>query len=104
MDKAPPKVGLRNLCLIPIPLHHLTADLDIQCPEMPGDLDRLGGADRMALDVLIGVGNPVTREKLPRALAGRSPCAIVQYDVGHDSSPVAATGASPVALERATIG
>ncbi|HZY31943.1 MAG TPA: hypothetical protein VFF86_09925 [Candidatus Methylomirabilis sp.] len=104
MDKAPPKIGLRNLCLIPIPPHHLTADLDVQRQETPGDLDRLGGADRAALDVMIGVGNPVTREKLPRALAGRSPCAIVQYDVGHDSPPVAATGASSVALERATVG
>ena len=93
MDKSTPQVGLRNLCWIPIPLHDFTAYLDIQRPETPGDLDRLGAADRMALDVMIGVGNPVPREKLPRAIAGRSPRAIVQYDVSHDSSPVAVTGA-----------
>lgn len=96
MDKSTPQVGLRNLCWIPIPLHDFTAYLDIQRPETPGDLDRLGAADRMALDVLIGVGNPMPREKLPRAIAGGSPFAIVQSDVSHDSSPVAVTGASPM--------
>ena len=96
MDKSTPQVGLRNLCRIPIPLHDFTAYLDIQRPETPGDLDRLGAADRMALDVMIGVGNPMPREKLPRAIAGRSPRAIVQYDVSHDSSPAAVTGASPM--------
>jgi hypothetical protein len=77
MDKSTPQVGLRNLCWIPIPLHDFTAYLDIQRPETLGDLDRLGAADRMALDVLIGVGNPMPREKLPRAIAGRSPRAII---------------------------
>lgn len=99
MDKSTPQVGLRNLCWIPIPLHDFTAYLDIQCPETPGDLDRLGAADRMALNVMIGVGNPVPREKLPRAIAGRSPRAIVQYDVGHDSSPAVITWAPTMALK-----
>ncbi|MBF8298919.1 MAG: hypothetical protein HW395_1576 [candidate division NC10 bacterium] len=99
MDKSTPQVGLRNLCWIPIPLHDFTAYLDIQRPETPGDLDRLGAADRMALDVMIGVGNPVPREKLPRAIAGRSPRAIIQYDVSHDSSPAAITRAPAMALK-----
>ena len=98
MDKSPPQVGLRNPCRIPIPLHDFTAYLDIQRPETPGDLDRLGAADRMALDVLIGVGDPMPREKLPRAIAGGSPRAIVQYDVRHDSSPAAITRAPTMAL------
>jgi len=99
MDKSAPQVGLRNLCWIPIPLHDFTAYLDIQRPETPGDLDRLGAADRMALDVMIGVGNPVPREKLPRAIAGGSRRAIVQYDVGHDSPPAAITRAPTMALK-----
>jgi hypothetical protein len=96
MDKAPPKVGPRNPCLTPVPPRHMPADLDKQRPATRGDLDRVGGADRMALDVLIGVGDPMPREKLPRAIAGRSPFAIVQSDVSHDSSPVVVTGASPM--------
>jgi len=103
MDKRTPQVGLRNLCRVPIPLHDFTAYLDIQRPETPGDLDRLGAADRMALDVMIDVGNPVPREKLPRAIAGRSPRAIVQYDVRHDSSPAAITWAPAMALKPRTL-
>jgi len=103
MDKSTPQVGLRNLCWIPIPLHHLTTYLDIQRPETPGDLDCFGAADRMALDVLIGVGDPVPREKLPRAIAGGSPRAIVQYDVGHDSSPATITLAPAMALTPRTL-
>ena len=103
MDKSTPQVGLWNLCWIPIPLHDFTTDLDIQRPETPGDLDRLGAADRMALDVLIGVGNPVPREKLPRAIAGRSSRAIVQHDVSHDSPPAASTRAPAPALKPRTL-
>jgi len=103
MDKSTPQVDLRNLCRIPIPLHDFTAYLDIQRPETQGDLDRLGAADRMALDVMIGVGDPVPREKLPRAIAGRSSRAIVQYDVSHDSSPAAITRAPAMALKPRTL-
>lgn len=85
MDKRPPQVGLRNCCEVPTPFHHLTADLDIQRAETPGDLDRFCSTDGTAFDVVIGVGDPMLREKLSRALAGRSPGAIVQYDVCHDS-------------------
>lgn len=77
MDKRAPQVGLRNLCVIPIPPHNFTAHLDIQRPETPRDLDRLGAADRATLDVLISVGDPMPREKLPRAVAGRSPRATI---------------------------
>ena len=103
MDKAPPKVGLRNPCLTPVPPRHIPADLDKQRPATPGDLDRLGAADRMALDVLIGVGDPMPREKLPRAIAGRSPFAIVQYDVSHDSPPATITRAPAMALKPRTL-
>ena len=99
MDKAPPEVGLRNPCLTAVPPRHIPADLDKQRPATPGDLDRLGAADRMALDVLIGVGDPMPREKLPRAITGRSPFAIVQSDVSHDSSPAAITRAAAMALK-----
>jgi hypothetical protein len=86
MDERAPQIGLRNLRLIPIPPERLHADLDIQRPEAPGDFDRLCGADRTALDVMTGVGDAVPREKLPRVIAGRSPRAIVQQDLSHDST------------------
>lgn len=99
MDKGSPEVSLWNLSLTPIPPEHLIVDLDVEYAKAAGERHCFRSPDRLSRHIVIEVGDPALREKLPRAIAGRSPRAIVQYDVSHDSSPAAITWAPAMALK-----
>ena len=86
MDEGVPEVGLRNRRPGLIPSDDLTADLCIQRVKAPDDLHRLGGSNRVAVNIMIDVVHTALREKLPRTVARRSPFPIVEHDLDHDSS------------------
>lgn len=86
MDEDSPQIGLGNLSPIPIPPHHLTANLDIQCPESPCDVNRLAAPDRVPFNIMVNVGDAMQRKKLFRLVAGGSSWPIVQDNIGHPFS------------------
>ena len=86
MNEGVPKVGLRNCRPALIPSDNLTADLYMERVKAPNDLHRLGGSNRVAVNVMIDVVHTALREKLSRTVARRSPFPIVQHDLDHDSS------------------
>lgn len=86
VDEGVPEVGLRNRRPALIPSDDFAADLDVEDGKAPGDLQRFCGSDRVMVNVMIGEGEAVLREKLPRAVARRSPCPIVENDPSHGPS------------------
>ena len=85
MNKCPPEIGLRNRRFTLIPSDDLAPHPDVERRESPGDPHRLYISDRVAIDVMISVGNGVLREHLSRTIASGSPYPIVEHDLGHGS-------------------
>ena len=89
MNEGVPEVGLRNRRPALIPSDDLTADLCIQRVKAPDDLHRLGGSNRVAVNIMIDVVHTALREKLSRTVARRSPFPIVEHELDHESSTLA---------------